>query len=53
MNLLLKYWDASATTHVDKRILDTMLPFFTEIFGNTPSNQINGKQANWIKSRHI
>lgn len=31
------YMDCHATTPVDRRVLDTMLPYFTEIFGNTAS----------------
>lgn len=31
------YMDCHATTPVDKRVLETMLPYFTEIYGNTAS----------------
>jgi cysteine desulfurase len=31
------YMDCHATTPVDKRVLEAMLPYFTEIFGNTAS----------------
>lgn len=45
MNNLPKYLDAAATTPVDKRVLDTMYPYFSEIFGNASSNHIYGLQA--------
>ena len=32
------YLDAHATTPVDPRVLDTMLPYFTEHFGNPSTN---------------
>jgi selenocysteine lyase/cysteine desulfurase len=31
------YLDCHATTPVDRRVLDAMLPFFTEDFGNAAS----------------
>lgn len=37
--------DAAATTPVDPRVLEAMLPYFSEIFGNASSNHIYGKQA--------
>jgi cysteine desulfurase len=40
-----KYWDAAATTPVDPRVVEAMLPYFSEIFGNASSNHIYGKQA--------
>jgi cysteine desulfurase len=40
-----KYLDAAATTPVDPRVLEKMLPYFSEIFGNASSNHIYGKQA--------
>ena len=45
MNNLPTYLDAAATTPVDKRVLDVMQPYFSEIFGNASSNHIYGKQA--------
>jgi cysteine desulfurase len=45
MSPKLKYWDAAATTPVDSRVLEKMLPYFSEIFGNASSNHVYGKQA--------
>lgn len=45
MDNLPKYLDAASTTPVDKRVLDAMYPFFSEIFGNASSNHSYGKQA--------
>jgi cysteine desulfurase len=45
MSPKIKYWDAAATTPVDSRVLEKMLPYFSEIFGNASSNHFYGKQA--------
>ena len=39
------YFDHAATTPVDKRVLDKMLPFFTENFGNANSQHVFGRNA--------
>lgn len=39
------YLDHSATTPVDPRVRDAMLPYFTEIFGNPSSLHRYGQQA--------
>lgn len=45
MNNLPKYLDAASTTPVDKRVLDAMYPFFSEVFGNASSSHVYGLQA--------
>lgn len=39
------YFDHAATTPVDKRVIEKMLPFFTENFGNANSQHVFGRNA--------
>ncbi len=39
------YLDYAATTPVDERVLQAMLPFFTETFGNPSSEHVYGQRA--------
>lgn len=39
------YFDNASTTKTDKRVIEAMLPYFTEIFGNASSNHEFGKNA--------
>ncbi|WP_053976589.1 cysteine desulfurase family protein [Mangrovimonas xylaniphaga] len=39
------YLDNASTTKVDKRVLEEMLPYFTDLFGNASSNHSYGKIA--------
>jgi len=42
---MVEYLDNASTTKVDQRVLDEMLPYFTEIFGNPSSNHSFGKKS--------
>ena len=39
------YFDHAATTPLDKRVLDKMLPYFTEVFGNPNSQHAFGRES--------
>ena len=39
------YIDHAATTPLDKRVLDKMLPYLTEVFGNANSQHVFGREA--------
>lgn len=45
MKIKPKYWDNAATTPVDQRVLDAMIPYFVDLFGNASSNHIYGRNA--------
>ena len=39
------YYDFASTTPVDPRVLEAMIPFFSELFGNPSSNHVYGRLA--------
>ena len=39
------YFDHAATTPVDKRVIEKMMPYFTETFGNANSQHMFGRDA--------
>ncbi len=39
------YFDHAATTPVDKRVLEKMLPYYSEIFGNPNSQHVFGRES--------
>ncbi len=39
------YFDHAATTPVDKRVLEKMLPYFTDVFGNPNSQHVYGRDS--------
>lgn len=39
------YLDNSATTYTDPRVLEEMLPYFSEVFGNASSQHFLGREA--------
>ena len=45
MNNSLNYFDNASTTKVDSRVLEVMLPYFNEFYGNASSNHLLGKTS--------
>ncbi|MFY0627647.1 MAG: cysteine desulfurase [Reichenbachiella sp.] len=45
------YFDNSATTPLDPKVLEAMLPYYTETFGNPSSIHSHGRQARAIVER--
>ena len=41
----MNYFDNASTTNVDSRVLEAMLPYFSEIYGNASSNHYFGKES--------
>lgn len=44
MSMPVNYFDNASTTKVDSRVLETMLPYFDNIFGNASSINDFGKK---------
>ena len=47
------YLDYAATTPVDTRVMEAMLPYFEQVFGNTSSIHIFGQQAEAALERFL
>ncbi|PIB36807.1 cysteine desulfurase [Reichenbachiella sp. 5M10] len=45
------YLDNSATTPVDPKVLEAMMPYFTEVFGNPSSIHSHGREARSVVER--
>ena len=45
INGLMEYFDNASTTSVDSRVLEAMLPYFSEIYGNASSAHDFGKES--------
>jgi len=41
----MNYFDNASTTKIDSRVLEAMLPYFSEIYGNASSNHEFGKES--------
>ena len=41
----INYFDNASTTKVDSRVLEAMLPYFNEVYGNASSNHVFGKTS--------
>ena len=44
-NYKTRYFDTASTTRVDPRVLEEMLPYFTDFYGNASSNHAYGLRA--------
>ncbi len=44
----INYFDNASTTKIDSRVLEAMLPYFIEFYGNASSNHGFGKQAKQV-----